>query len=388
MTVPAAGGGAAGPRKPLYRCIPEIHVTRLSVSSSLRPKVGLLLLAIVLLATLCLLGVPLVTKVLVPLVVSRQHHPIVLPPGQTFSQQLLTAATSSTSESLVLSPVLVRTVLAPLARWSEGATRDQLERLLGPACDNCSRLASVSQDLVSLSGVVLVPGQQVKEGVVTREPEVERLDYRVAEARHQVEEWLRQHGEAGGLSWVVDSLDNSQVVGLGVARVALRLGEVVEGEPGKLRVEGEMMVGKLGHRTVVVLEGLGEGLSLCLVQPPGEGGECASSLLTRQRVVLTLPALSLTSRLPLAPVLATLGATSLLDSTAQLGPLSSQKSLRLGQLYLETSLSVRGRGGTRKARSLQTPSEIAVEHLFSVLVEQRSYNRTILIGTFSAPELH
>ena len=49
MTVPAAGAGVLGPRKPLYRCIPEIHVTRLSASSSLRPKLGLLLLFVVLL---------------------------------------------------------------------------------------------------------------------------------------------------------------------------------------------------------------------------------------------------------------------------------------------------------------------------------------------------
>jgi len=110
MTVPAAGGGVLGPRKPLYRCIPEIHVTRLSVSSSLRPKFGLLLLALVLIVSLCLLGVPLVTKVLVPLVHDSYNQASTTSSKSTppFSIQLLTEVINlSTDSNLVVSPWLV-----------------------------------------------------------------------------------------------------------------------------------------------------------------------------------------------------------------------------------------------------------------------------------------
>ena len=114
MTVPAGGGGVLGARKPLYRCIPEIHVTRLSASSSLRPKLGLLLLFVVLLVTLCLAGVPLVTKVLVPLVHSRNRPQPALTLGL---DQALLEASGASERSFVTSAALtlVASALAAVA---------------------------------------------------------------------------------------------------------------------------------------------------------------------------------------------------------------------------------------------------------------------------------
>lgn len=59
MTVPVVG---VITRKPPWRYMPEISATRFSVSGSLRPKIGLLLLLVLVVLSVCLLVVPLVTQ--------------------------------------------------------------------------------------------------------------------------------------------------------------------------------------------------------------------------------------------------------------------------------------------------------------------------------------
>jgi len=51
------------PRKSVFKCLPEIHASRLAVSGSLRPKLGLLLLMVVILVSLCFLLIPLLSKI-------------------------------------------------------------------------------------------------------------------------------------------------------------------------------------------------------------------------------------------------------------------------------------------------------------------------------------
>jgi len=50
-------------KKPIYRCLPEIHASRLAISGSLRPKLGLLLLSVVLLVSLCFILIPILSKI-------------------------------------------------------------------------------------------------------------------------------------------------------------------------------------------------------------------------------------------------------------------------------------------------------------------------------------
>jgi len=50
-------------RKPVFKCLPEIHASRLAVSGSLRPKLGLLLLLVVILVSLCFLLIPILSKI-------------------------------------------------------------------------------------------------------------------------------------------------------------------------------------------------------------------------------------------------------------------------------------------------------------------------------------
>merc|ERR1719228_2645530 len=96
------------------RCLPEIHATRLSVSGSLRPKLGLLMLLVVLMITLVLLGVPLVTKLLAAPATPTLPQPIHLS---------LLESLHTSNQNLVVSPSLLQETLANLAKWTQGGTR-------------------------------------------------------------------------------------------------------------------------------------------------------------------------------------------------------------------------------------------------------------------------
>ena len=68
-----------------WKCLPEIHATRLSVSGSLRPKLGLLILSIVLLVSLCFVLVPVLSKL--QLTSSTRTYPVhPLPLSRLFSR--------------------------------------------------------------------------------------------------------------------------------------------------------------------------------------------------------------------------------------------------------------------------------------------------------------
>ena len=63
MSLPALSSGSLpSNRKSGWRWLPEIHASRLSISGSLRPKLGLLILSILLIIALCFVLVPLLSK--------------------------------------------------------------------------------------------------------------------------------------------------------------------------------------------------------------------------------------------------------------------------------------------------------------------------------------
>lgn len=59
MTVPVVGSGS---RKSPWRYMPEIHASRFSISGSFRPKLGLLILSVLLVLSVVLLVLPFITK--------------------------------------------------------------------------------------------------------------------------------------------------------------------------------------------------------------------------------------------------------------------------------------------------------------------------------------
>jgi len=416
MTVPAAGGGVLGPRKPLYRCIPEIHVTRLSVSSSLRPKFGLLLLTLVLIVSLCLLGVPLVTKVLVPLVHDsyNQASTTTSKSNPPFSIQLLTEVINlSTDSNVVLSPWLVESSLVTLARWSEGITKEQL-RVATASCANCTlgeptTTTTNREGILELSKVFFVPSKQIKEDVITRDQGVgTKLNTNRKEAQDQLRQWLRQNTQILSTDWVKEHTDNSNIVGLNSAALNITiLGNSVvdkfQTETGQsvavkmLEVEGNFLTTRLADNTVIVIDGLGEGLVLCLLFPhtvtvkmsSDASLQCQSSLLRREKLQVTVPSLEISSRLSLASYLETLALDRMFSKEAEFTLVSSQKGLRLEDIFQVASIKIQNivRSSQDKQHGHHPHiSSIVINRPFTFLVQQKTYNRTVLAGRFSQPD--
>ena len=382
MTVVGATLAPLGPRKAACRCIPEIHVTRLSASSSLRPKLGLLLLLLVLLASLAAVAVPTLTALLLPLVREGRERPGLAPKG-TFEERLWGAVGGE--GGVVVSPWAVRASLGDLARWAGGATRQQL--LEGAPCTNCSLAAGGA-----VGGVLLVPGMGAKEleGVV-------RMDYRVEEARAQVGAWLRSHGAPGAADWGAEHTTNSQVMLVTAATTNLVLGTAVEGEwrgrEGGVervrmgRVVGDYLVGKVGDTTVVEV-GVGDGQSLCLIlphlptSPPLHGGECSAPHLQRARVAVVLPQGSTSSHLSLSFPLTSMHLGEMFSEGADLSTLSTQQGLRVGEVLHAATLSILpATEQVVEGKEVAEVREVVVDRPFSFLVRQRSTNRTLLMGS-------
>ena len=390
MTVPAAGVGVLAPRKPLYRCIPEIHVTRLSASSSLRPKLGLLLLFVVLLVTLCLAGVPLVTKVLVPLVHSRSHQLAL--PAHTLNYDVALLDVSKGRTSLI-SPALVQASLQVLAKWSLSQTRQELVRAI-----NSSQIHDTQTKMsgLELDQVFLVPGQQAKAEMVNKDRDLELLDFRVREARHQVGDWWKRHGVPSDEKFLEEKVDNSQLVGLAFARVSVSIGTSmvgsfhgVDGEVGgvqMLRVQGDFYRLVKAESTTIVMEGVGEGLDLCLVLPntPGLATQlpttehCSSPELKKSNLAIILPRLAITSRVALKESLSKSNLKIVFGETADLSLMSKQHGLRLGELLQVISFNLEAVKGIQKEE--KGAEELIFNRPFTFLVRRRPSNSTIVIG--------
>ena len=343
---------------------------------------------VVIVVSLCLLGVPLVTKFLVPLVHSTnsvEHQATTT--SHSFPYQLFSKVLSDMSgQSLVVSPCAVQAVLGSLGKWGEGATRDQLFSLGGNSSQMCGGNTSM---------VLLVPEQGLRKEVQGKV--IQRLDYRVKEAGLQIAEWLKRHTQKEQeAEWVVKGLDNSQVVGLAVSSMQLSLGKEVVGqflgqETAMVRVQGGVRRGMLEHSSVTVLEGEG-GMSLCLVVPltTGDelsgGEECWDTRVTSSQDSVTLPKLQLSSQLTLAPALLAMG-LRVVGEEAELGPLSTQSGLKLGQLYQMAQFSIQPSDQEGK-KGLPEGENIVIDRPFTFLVGHKSLNRTIFIGTYIGSTPH
>jgi len=94
------------PANSKWKCLPEIHASRLSVSGSLRPKLGLLLLGIVILVSLCFILVPVISKLQVTTNTrTLSSHPLPL-------SELLTRVSLGSGRPVILSPSILLASLA------------------------------------------------------------------------------------------------------------------------------------------------------------------------------------------------------------------------------------------------------------------------------------
>ena len=87
-----------------WKCLPEIHASRLSVSGSLRPKIGLVILSIVLIVSLCFILVPILTKL--QITTSSRSYPVHTLP--------FTRLLTSSSNNVIISPSIIKATLSLL----------------------------------------------------------------------------------------------------------------------------------------------------------------------------------------------------------------------------------------------------------------------------------
>lgn len=125
MTVPVVG---ASSRKSGCRYLPEIHASRFSVSGSLRPKLGLLILLVLLVLGLILLVVPLATRLHAAGTVGG-HATALSPPvvparvplshrwAEHMLRHLLAAGSGNSSKNIACSPLGLLASVKALAGW-------------------------------------------------------------------------------------------------------------------------------------------------------------------------------------------------------------------------------------------------------------------------------
>merc|ERR1712192_75673 len=146
--------------------------------------------------------------------------------------------------------------------------------------------------------------------------------------------------------------DNSQLVGLAYARLTLSMGTPkvgsfhgVDGEVGgvqMVRVQGDFLRLVKADSTTIVMEGVGEGLDICLVLPnsPDFGNNhlpttehCSSSELRKSSLAIDLPRLAITSRVASKESLSKTNLKSVFSEKADLSLISKQQGLRLGEMF-------------------------------------------------------
>jgi len=102
MSLPTlTSGSLSTTRKSGWRLLPEIHASRLSVSGSLRPKLGLLILSILLLISLCFVLVPVLSKLKFP------YNRIFFSPRDLPLQKLYYQLTGEESKTVILTPGII-----------------------------------------------------------------------------------------------------------------------------------------------------------------------------------------------------------------------------------------------------------------------------------------
>jgi len=287
MSLPTLSSGSISTtRKSGWRWLPEIHASRLSVSGSLRPKLGLLILSILLLISLCFVLVPVLSK---------------LPSSSTFSprdlplQRLYNELSLKPGRTVLLTPEII---LSATTLHNASASSCGLSQISARQIINSSAVVFLNQDHghsfhCSDDRIRVISkkfGTEVFIKTLENEfVEKETLDY--SELKQKSKSVI-----------ITKSGLNLQIPG------ALRDGNLV--------VNGQYQVVIEKDRTIVKIDNLEPDLELFLIQPHGTvpSSSLTSSLLEmshygRSRVEIILPTQLIHSSLSLSSKLASLGIT-------------------------------------------------------------------------------
>ena len=259
------------PANSKWKCLPEIHASRLSVSGSLRPKLGLLLLCIVILVSLCFILVPVISKLQVTTNTrTLSSHPLPL-------SELLTRVSLGSGRPVILSPSILLASLA-LVNVSRPS-------LAPPQCAPRPHHTPGTSSTVNISAVVVIKKGRQRPSACSGE------NITVIEAE-------AGSGEAAAQERVTVT-----------SHVRLEVPGTAAGE--QLVVAGMFQLLQRPDYTLVQLQ-LEAGLQLVLVQPrsaalPRLSLDMLDPAPAPSSVTLVLPARALQSSLALAPHLRAAG---------------------------------------------------------------------------------
>jgi len=359
-------------RKPVFRCLPEIHASRLAVSGSLRPKLGLLLLLVVILVSLCFILIPLLSKISFS---SKTHHIPTFPLLDVFED-----LSQKSSSSILLSSDLIVSSLAMVST---------------PTTSLCGVLHQNSSS-VRLTGRVFL-GRKLGEEKHCPGVEVIEVDFKSKKGNAAVGEWFKKNG-VHDIPAIKDSTEDDSTHKAVIATVSdiklqwavpirssITTGQWISSsgdlKPVKFTVlEGKFRMASLPTHTMVLLDVFKDNLEVYLLLPHSKSDHIGHiawddfnlSNYGTSHMEILLPPISLVSSLPLTPSLSTLGK---LPPDTQVYQHSS--------LHIVPTPGISNRTGGDPKRSSISSTRLVFDHNFVIMVREVGTDSALVVGRVS-----
>lgn len=232
-----------------WKCLPEIHASRISVSGSLRPKLGLLLLSVVLLVSLVFILVPVITKLQSTDSQSTSYPVLPLPLASILSRVSL-----ASSSPIILSP---SSLLASLATVNVSSlNKDSL------VCQTSVRTANVNIS----STVIVKKGFKVERNCVEELVKVIEAENISDTATQHLSEYFHESSSFINSSHVA-SARHAVVLVTSSVKLVLPGHSVHTLDTDHVIMSGPVQVSDTPHYTVIRLADQEQGAQLYLIQP-------------------------------------------------------------------------------------------------------------------------
>lgn len=358
-------------RKPAYRCMPEIHASRLAISGSLRPKIGLLLLLIVLIVSLCFLLVPILSKLSISSS-KRQHIPS-FPLLEVFDD-----ISKTTSANFVVSPDLIISSMALLTNTSSP----------------CG-LVHKNSSSVTISGRVFTDKEVSNScpGVIG-----EQIVIRSENGLSKITKWLNRAG-------IQKSHIAEDIKGFNYRSLIVSTSSIIVHLPGPAPlitqgewkqangitksakftvVRGNYKIASLPSYSVIKMESFHDGLELYFLLPHSltlqtfdiEWEDFNLSEFGTKISEIYIPTKSIYSCISLSKPLGTLGYTSEDTGVYQIN------DLKFEFMASNTSNSTKI---SSKDRDFASNSKLTLDHTFVIMVREVGAEMALMIGRVSSP---
>jgi len=361
-------------RKPVFKCLPEIHASRLAVSGSLRPKLGLLLLLVVILVSLCFLLIPLLSKITLTRSKLPQVHD--LPLIGVFEELY-----QKSSSTILFSSDLLVSSLALASSFTKS-----------PICGVLHKNSSSTR----ISGKMYKGRNNVNLGVC---PGIEVFEI---SKRAEVSRWIKENNILDkDFIKDMENLSEDKTVIVLTANVKLKLNvpikpietigrwEEPSGSHKPVKFTQFQWKGKMATfptYTIVLLDMFQDNLELYLLLPHSKTGHIGDvswqdfllSDYGRTSLEILLPRLSLVSSISLTPTLGSLGKMS-----------EDSAVFQHNTLELLSSAPHSGFRYNRTRRNFEQSSidlkRLVFDHNFMLMVKEVGMESPLMVGRVTFP---